>query len=116
MQGPRDRARDLRAEVLTGVRGNASQRALTLEDIDTVLGPAIRAYLVDELVRTGTIAFHPVTPARGWLPANGATVLRKGYPRLFAEIGTTYGAGDGSTTFTLPTVAAYSGLSAFIKT
>lgn len=36
------------------------------------------------------------------LAANGAAVSRTTYARLFAEIGTTYGAGDGATTFNLP--------------
>jgi len=38
----------------------------------------------------------------GWLKANGAQVSRTTYSDLFAEIGTTFGAGDGSTTFNLP--------------
>ncbi|MEO4030027.1 phage tail protein [Chromobacterium vaccinii] len=38
----------------------------------------------------------------GWLRANGAAVSRDAYAALFASIGTTYGAGDGKTTFTLP--------------
>jgi phage-related tail fiber protein len=38
----------------------------------------------------------------GWLKANGATVSRATYADLFAAIGTTYGAGDGATTFRLP--------------
>lgn len=38
----------------------------------------------------------------GWLECNGATVSRTTYATLFAAIGTTYGAGDGSTTFGLP--------------
>lgn len=37
-----------------------------------------------------------------WLEANGAPVSRVTYANLFAIIGTTYGAGDGSTTFNLP--------------
>jgi microcystin-dependent protein len=37
-----------------------------------------------------------------WLLCNGATVSRTTYARLFAAIGTTYGAGDGSTTFAIP--------------
>lgn len=41
------------------------------------------------------------TPA-GWLKCNGATVSRSTYASLFSAIGTTYGAGDGSTTFALP--------------
>ena len=43
----------------------------------------------------------PTLPA-GWLKANGAAVSRATYAGLFAAIGTTYGAGDGSTTFNLP--------------
>lgn len=42
------------------------------------------------------------TVPSGWLICNGANVSRKGYAALFAAIGTTYGAGDGSTTFGLP--------------
>ena len=33
---------------------------------------------------------------------NGGTISRTSYADLFAAIGTTYGAGDGSTTFNLP--------------
>lgn len=38
----------------------------------------------------------------GWLKANGAEISRTIYAALFAAIGTTYGAGNGSTTFNLP--------------
>lgn len=38
----------------------------------------------------------------GWLLCAGQTVNRTTYAALFAVIGTTYGAGDGSTTFALP--------------
>jgi hypothetical protein len=38
----------------------------------------------------------------GYLACNGTAVSRTTYAALFAAIGTTYGAGDGSTTFTLP--------------
>ena len=38
----------------------------------------------------------------GWLKCNGAAVSRTTYAALFALIGTTYGSGDGSTTFKLP--------------
>lgn len=38
----------------------------------------------------------------GWLACNGATISRTAYAALFAAIGTTYGAGDGATTFALP--------------
>jgi microcystin-dependent protein len=38
----------------------------------------------------------------GYLLCDGAAVSRTMYPDLFAAIGTTYGSGDGSTTFNLP--------------
>lgn len=37
-----------------------------------------------------------------WLQCNGQNVSRTTYAALFAAIGITWGAGDGSTTFTLP--------------
>lgn len=42
------------------------------------------------------------TPPEGYLVCNGANVSRTTYADLFAVIGTTFGSGDGSTTFTLP--------------
>jgi microcystin-dependent protein len=47
-------------------------------------------------------AFGGSTAPAGWLMCNGAAVSRTQYPRLFAAFGTTYGAGNGSTTFALP--------------
>lgn len=38
----------------------------------------------------------------GWLMCNGQAVSRTTYAKLFSAIGTTYGTGDGSTTFNLP--------------
>jgi len=38
----------------------------------------------------------------GWLLCNGTTVSRTTYASLFALIGTSFGVGNGSTTFTLP--------------
>lgn len=42
------------------------------------------------------------TAPAGWLKANGAEVSRTTYAALFNSIGTTFGAGNGSTTFNLP--------------
>lgn len=42
------------------------------------------------------------TPPPGWLLCNRGAVSRSTYAALFAAIGTTYGSGDGSTTFNLP--------------
>lgn len=43
----------------------------------------------------------------GWLAANGTAVSRTTYATLFAAIGTLYGTGNGSTTFTLPDLRGY---------
>lgn len=52
---------------------------------------------------TGTIiAFAGNTLPNGYLLCDGSKVSRTTYKKLFNVIGTTYGAGDGSTTFTLP--------------
>jgi phage-related tail fiber protein len=46
--------------------------------------------------------FARSTAPTGYIKANGAAVSRAAYSALFAAIGTTYGAGDGATTFNLP--------------
>ena len=52
---------------------------------------------------TGMIfAFAGNTLPDGYLLCDGSKVSRTTYKKLFDVIGTTYGAGDGSTTFTLP--------------
>jgi len=71
----------------------------------------------DEVLKTngsGTLTFGGALPAgavfyfatstapTGYLKANGAAVSRTTYADLFAAVGTTYGSGDGSTTFNLP--------------
>jgi phage-related tail fiber protein len=54
-------------------------------------------------VPPGTLIFHCANSApSGFIKANGAAVSRTTYAALFSAIGTTFGAGDGSTTFTLP--------------
>lgn len=51
----------------------------------------------------GTIGWTAAATApKGALLMNGQAVSRLTYARLFAAIGTTYGAGNGSTTFNLP--------------
>jgi hypothetical protein len=42
------------------------------------------------------------TAPAGWLKANGAAISRATYANLFAAIGTSFGPGDGETTFNLP--------------
>ena len=52
---------------------------------------------------TGVVqAFAGSTTPQGWLLCDGSAVNRTDYAALYAVIGTTYGAGNGSTTFNLP--------------
>lgn len=54
-------------------------------------------------IPAGTIQAHGGANApKGWLVCDGSIVSRAAYPRLFAAIGETWGAGDGLTTFKLP--------------
>lgn len=54
-------------------------------------------------VPTGAVEYFAMATApTGWLAADGSAVSRTTYADLFAAIGTTFGAGDGSTTFNLP--------------
>ena len=47
-------------------------------------------------------AFAGKTIPSGWLLCDGSAVSRTNYAKLYAVIGTTYGTGNGSTTFNLP--------------
>ena len=54
-------------------------------------------------VPAGTVIYHAANTApSGFLKANGAAVSRSTYAALFTAIGTTFGAGDGSSTFNGP--------------
>ena len=55
------------------------------------------------VVAPGTIdAFAGPTPPDGWLRCDGTIVSRSQYSALFAAIGSSWGQGDGNTTFKLP--------------
>jgi len=55
------------------------------------------------IIPPGCLMMYASTTApSGWLSCDGSAVLRATYSALFAIIGTTYGSGNGSTTFNLP--------------
>ena len=84
-----------------GLGGTAHQIAIGWDTPGLVAKVDTQTFNVG--VPTGAIAYfaHTTVPF-GWLKANGAAVSRTVYANLFALIGTTYGAGDGRTTFNLP--------------
>ena len=69
----------------------------------TPFGAKEAMQLYDGIVPPGMLApYAGKTAPSGWLLCDGSAVSRTTYADLFAVIGTTYGAGNGSTTFTLP--------------
>ncbi len=52
-------------------------------------------------------AFGMISLPSGWLNCNGAAVSRTTYAALFGAIGTSFGIGDGTTTFNLPNFLGY---------
>jgi microcystin-dependent protein len=58
---------------------------------------------IDTVAVTGEIKmFAGISAPTNWLFCNGSAISRTTYANLFAVVGTTFGAGDGSTTFNLP--------------
>ena len=103
-------------DVLTVVRGQESTTAraysagdrleirLTAQTfIDATATPTAVTDGITAAAPAGAVQFFARNSApTGWLKANGATVSRATYAALFSSIGTTFGAGDGSTTFLVP--------------
>lgn len=78
----------------------------------TLADPTDAAYWsqIPTMADLGETSFHTSdikiatssTIQNGWLLCNGAAISRTTYANLFDKIGTTYGSGDGSTTFNIP--------------
>lgn len=84
--------------VPTAATGTKTTQAASTAFVQTEI-----ANKVNQVVPIGTIiAFAANSAPTGYILCNGANVSRTTYSNLFAVIGTLYGAGDGSTTFTLP--------------
>jgi len=59
--------------------------------------------LVSQGIPSGAVQTFAMNAApTGWLKSDGSAVSRTTYADLFTAIGTTFGSGDGSTTFNLP--------------
>lgn len=84
---------------------NAGDRVLVRARTTTVF--ELHPFRVNGGARAGELFDWPAasTPAHG-LVCNGAAVSRTTYSSLFDAIGTTWGAGDGSTTFNVPNIPA----------
>ena len=104
------------ASLLRSTKGNNTDNFVTNPEVigtSWVLDIVTQGYVQEQLepVKAAIVARLPAgfvaawpgnTPPDGWLVCNGSAVSRTTYADLFAAIGTTFGAGDGSTTFKLP--------------
>lgn len=82
-----------------GLTLNADDRTQLKQAIQALISAAAGSAAVP----AGAVAhFARSTVPTGWLEANGAAVSRTTYAALFAAIGTTFGGGNGTTTFNLP--------------
>ena len=83
-----------------GVRVRMNVTAQDLQEIRDYADTVISAY---SAMPTGSlIPFAGSSAPASWLLADGSAVDRTTYAALFAVIGTSYGIGNGTTTFNLP--------------
>lgn len=68
---------------------------------DPVAGPSA---LINSLLPIGIVitGWTTTTPPSGWLLCDGAAISRTDFAALFDVIGTTFGSGNGSSTFNVP--------------
>jgi len=70
---------------------------------DNTTKVATTAFVTQNAVLTGALLMWPTASApSGYLNCDGTAVSRTTYAALYAVVGTTFGVGDGSTTFNLP--------------
>lgn len=85
---------------------NFNSTATLNTDPTLALQAATKQYVDNKIVVAapyGAIqAYAGSNAPTGWLLCDGSTISRTTYANLFSVIGSTYGGGDGSTTFTLP--------------
>jgi microcystin-dependent protein len=81
----------------TPAANDASAKIATTQFVQAAIANA-------SLTQAGTLSLFalPGIAGAGWLLCDGSAVSRTTFAALFGAIGTTFGAGDGSTTFNLP--------------
>ena len=88
-----------------GLGALATKALITSSDITdgTIIVGDLASSVIEQFVPSGLMAPYPgATAPTGWLLCFGQAISRTTYAALFAVVGTTYGSGDGSTTFNLP--------------
>ena len=71
--------------------------------LSKILTNSIASGAIPDSTSAGTVSpWGGTSTPTGWLLCDGAAVSRSTYSALFTAIGTTYGTGDGSSTFNVP--------------
>lgn len=88
-----------------GMRANMDMHGFRILNVGTATQPTDAVSLAQ--LQNGTpvgavIDYAGASAPATWMLAYGQALSRTAYPALFAAIGTSYGAGDGTTTFNLP--------------
>ncbi len=92
-------ASKLLSAITLSLSGGASGSVL----IDGSTNVTLNVTISSDSAEVGKVAaFSRTSAPNGYLKCNGAAISRTTYAALFSVIGTTYGAGDGSTTFNVP--------------
>ena len=91
------------AETISGVKTFSASPKVPTAGITSDDTTAASTAFVRDIMPAGVIVpFAGTTVPAGYLLCDGSAVSRTTYADLFAAIGTTYGAGDGNSTFNLP--------------
>lgn len=94
------------SKAMTGAFDAGSNKIVNVSNgtnaTDAVNKSQLDAITASAIPRGSVVMWGTDSPPSGWLVCNGDAVSRTTYAGLFALIGTTFGSGDGSTTFNLP--------------
>lgn len=91
------------ATTAEAIAGTDTERAVTPAGLKAAIDAALASFTPTDGFEAGDLQLSVRSSKAGrWLLCQGATVSRTTYAALFAVFGTAFGAGNGSTTFTLP--------------
>jgi microcystin-dependent protein len=94
---PRDGSASMTGPLILNGNATLNLAAVPLQQLNASIGASTN------FMPAGAVQLFAMNAVpTGWLECNGAAISRNTYANLFAVIGTTYGAGDGSITFNVP--------------
>lgn len=99
---------NLASPTFTGIVGGITKAMVGLGNVDNTSDvnkpvSTAQAAAIAAAMPSGCIQMYAAaSPPTGWLICDGSAISRSTYADLYAVIGTTYGTGNGSTTFNIP--------------